>query len=209
MRIEKESIVSFINYNYTPIKKKQVFTRVLLSWGLSVIIYLINQSLIVILFTGNVLVTGYATKLISASKITLKQQNLFVGIQSINLSVILVVVSYRFAILNSKDNMPLLLILLALIVVNIGFLFVLVFHLIKKGAYNREASNNTSITRWSFIGSFSGFIAARLFINDTSQDPNAIFLSVMLMIIAFLENFESMFLLKYLLQVYLEEQNKL
>ena len=199
MRIEKESIVSFINYNYTPIKKKQVFTRVLLSWGLSVIIYLINQSLIVILFTGNVLVTGYATKLISASKITLKQQNLFVGIQSINLSVILVVASYRFAILNSKDNMPLLLILLALIVV----------HLIKKGAYNREASNNTSITRWSFIGSFSGFIAARLFINDTSQDPNAIFLSVMLMIIAFLENFESMFLLKYLLQVYLEEQNKL
>lgn len=204
--VKRESIISFMNYNYTPFSIKQCLIRIVLVWVLSALCCIGEFSwliIYIIIFFDIAISAVFGTLMIKFSSKKISRY-LCDGLFCLYVSIILNQAAYRVLTLLVDVNWSLSLIFLALLILCVCTFLILVFYNIKCDKYNIQSSAKKSFL-FSFVGSGCGLLFAKLFLQDISNNHAILLVSILLLLLSFITSIGSLNLLKIFLLKYINK----
>jgi len=193
-----KNIEDFINYAYTPMRKKQCIKDLLFIWAASIIVCMLGQRKVFWIASLGITalsVTAYFAFLM-VERIDAKETKFICeGISSLHIAVLFNLGSYRVMVLGSEPKPFLMLLFLLLLIISILVFLLVVKRNIKRAFYSTE-QKNTKTALWSLVGGASGIISARIFLADVIAQKPTVFFSSILLLLSFAIGSGSLNLLK-------------
>jgi len=199
--IEKDKVIAFVNYNYQPKKKKQLFSGLLLVQVFCIPCALLGSYALfttILLGVFDLFFIAFFFKLLLLKTIPPKEQNLFEGIQMLYISIILMFASYKIAMSEKPSSIFKLFIIVIFFVLGSVLLNYVLYRNIKRGSFLKGAPNNRQkITAFSTAGAAVGILFARMFLKSMNQEAVVLFVSILTLIIAVFMSSGCVLLQKY------------
>ncbi len=206
--VNKDNIISFLNYNYTAFSKKQRVFRIFWLWILSVLCSIVQVPIALkcaVLLLGFVISSIFIVLTAKFSKNKVSRY-LCDGLFCLYIAIMLNIASCGFLSLFININGILYLIFLLLLVLCVCVFSVLVFHNIKSDKYSINNSVKTLMI-FPLLGSMCGFIFAKIFLQNIDKQNAVLILSIILLFLSLIISIGSLNLLKVFLLLYLKKSS--
>lgn len=204
--INKDNIISFLNYNYTAFSIKQCAFRIFWVWILSVLCFIVQVPIAlkcsVLLF--DFVISSIFIVLIAKFSKNKVSRYLCDGLFCLYIAIILNIASSGFLSLFININGILYLIFLLLLVLCVCIFSVLVFYNIKSNKYSMNNSVKILMI-FPLLGSTCGFIFAKIFLQNIDKQNAVLILSMLLLFLSLIISIGSLNLLKVFLLIYLKK----
>lgn len=205
--VNKQNIMSFLDYNYTPFRIKQCIIRLIVIWILSIALCFIGTfSLLLVCLISffNIAISTVFCILIIKFRKAKISRFLCDGLTSLYIAIILNMASYRIISLQINDNWILALIFLVLLFLCICFFILIVYFNIKSDKYNVKSIIKKSLS-FPLLGGVCGIVVAKLFLQNISQNTAVLILSINTLLLSFIVSIGSLALLKAFLIRYIKK----
>lgn len=204
--VNKDNIISFLNYNYTAFSIKQCAFRIFWVWILSVLCFIVQVPIAlkcsVLLF--DFVISSIFIVLIAKFSKNKVSRYLCDGLFCLYIAIILNIASSGFLSLFININGILYLIFLLLLVLCVCIFSVLVFYNIKSNKYSMNNSVKILMI-FPLLGSTGGFIFAKIFLQNIDKQNAVLILSMILLFLSLIISIGSLNLLKVFLLIYLKK----
>lgn len=205
--VNKQNIMSFLDYNYTPFRIKQCIIRLIVIWILSIALCFIGTfSLLLVCLISffNIAISTVFCILIIKFRKAKISRFLCDGLTFLYIAIILNMASYRIISLQINDNWILALIFLVLLFICICFFILIVYFNIKSDKYNAKSIIKKSLS-FPLAGSVCGIVVAKLFLQNISQNSAVLILLINTLLLSFIVSIGSLALLKAFLIRYIKK----
>ncbi len=205
--VNKQNIMSFLDYNYTPFRIKQCIIRLIVIWILSIALCFIGTfSLLLVCLISffNIAISTVFCILIIKFRKAKISRFLCDGLTFLYIAIILNMASYRIISLQISDNWILALIFLVLLFLCICFFILIVYFNIKSDKYNVKSIIKKSLS-FPLLGGVCGIVVAKLFLQNISQNSAVLIFSINTLLLSFIVSIGSLALLKAFLIRYIKK----
>lgn len=199
MMLPKENVLHFIKFNYRPLEKNGILKKLLLLWfcsGITAIFGPLKEILIPIFLIMDLFYTCLCIRALREKTIQEEIRFLIDGFQSLFLSFVGIIASYKIATVSLGNNLILLLTLLLLLMLDIIIFAFVVYSNIKKDSYVNQYTGKKVII-YALAGGIVGDLVSRSYLPEVSATYLPLIVCCCIMILSFLLGIGSLNLLKY------------
>ena len=177
--MDKNEVLSFVNFQSQQLKCRQILTRISIMWLISIpcgILGVYSTFTTIFFSVFDILFTIFSIWLIILKKRGI-YQNIFIGLYLLYISIILVFASYKFLFIHGEGKIWVIFIQFFILFANIVLFQFVVKRNIKNGTYSKENPENKNIFIISLGGAALGTIFSRVFLRNTTQEVIELILS--------------------------------
>lgn len=198
--VNRDSVNNFINFSFIPFSKSQCIKRYIVIWILSISASVVGVHKFLwftILAIVNIAV-GFIFSVLCFKPDNKNSRFISDGLTCFYTSVLLSILSYKFFVFESEENVLLLIALLGLLLINILFFVFIVYLNIKHNNYD-SAKTPSNMLISPFICGLIGLGVAHIILMDVSSDNANVILAACLLFISLLMSIGSTNFLKVIL----------